>query len=78
MKVMLIMFRFCRSYMFWMGDEGMEEVKEFKNLGKVLCKHGNMIGKIRERTAWVRQVIGHLGEIHIMEDRSVNLTVLDI
>ncbi len=28
----------------------MEEVKEFKYLGTILCKHGSMEGELRERT----------------------------
>ncbi len=32
-----------------LGGERMEEVKEFKYLGTVLCKHGEMDGEIRER-----------------------------
>ena len=30
------------------GGKKMEEVKEFKYLGTVLCKHGEMRGEIRE------------------------------
>ncbi len=32
-----------------MGGERMEVVKEFKYLGTVLSKHGEMEGKVRER-----------------------------
>lgn len=46
MQVILIMFRFCRLYILWMGGEGMEEVKECNYLGTVLCKNGDMVGKI--------------------------------
>ena len=43
--------------------ERMEEVKEFKYLGAMLCKHGEMEGEIRERTVKGRSVIGTLARI---------------
>ncbi|KAK3893665.1 hypothetical protein Pcinc_002527 [Petrolisthes cinctipes] len=53
--------------------ERMEEVKEFKYLGTVMCKHGSMEGEIRERAVKGRQVIGSLGRI--MKGRSVSMEV---
>ena len=46
-----------------MGGELLEEVREFKYLGTVLCKYGSMEGEIRERAVQVRKVIGSLGRI---------------
>ncbi|KAK3889856.1 hypothetical protein Pcinc_006182 [Petrolisthes cinctipes] len=53
--------------------ERMEEVKEFKYLGTVMCKHGSMEREIRERAMRGRQVIGSLGRI--MKGRSVSMEV---
>ncbi len=47
----------------WLGKEMMEEVNEFKYLGSILCKHGNMEGEIRERTVKGRQVMGALERV---------------
>ncbi len=33
----------------WLGKERIEEVSEFKHIGTVLCKHGTLEGKMRER-----------------------------
>ncbi len=44
----------------WLGKEKMEEVNEFKYLGTILCKHGNMEGEIREKTVKGRRVMGTL------------------
>ncbi len=44
----------------WLGKEKMEEVKEFKYLGTILCEHGSMEAEIRERTVKGRQVMGAL------------------
>ena len=56
-----------------LGGERLEEVKEFKYLGTVLCKHGSMEGEIRERAVKGRQVIGSLGRI--MKGRNVSMDV---
>ncbi|KAK3896274.1 hypothetical protein Pcinc_000018 [Petrolisthes cinctipes] len=56
-----------------LGGERMEEVREFKYLGTVLCNHGSMEEKIRERAVRSRQVIGALGRI--MKGRSVSMEV---
>ncbi len=49
-----------------MGVERMEVVKEFKYLGTVLSKHGEMEGEVRER-AVKRSVVGSLRIIMIEE-----------
>ena len=51
----------------------LEEVKEFKYLGTMLCKYGSMEGEIRERAVQGRRVIGSLGRI--MKGRSVSMEV---
>ncbi len=47
----------------WLEKEMMEEVKEFKYLGTILCQHGSMEGEIRERTVKGRQVMGALERV---------------
>ncbi len=49
-----------RGCKIWLGKEKMEEMNKFKYLGTVLCKHGSMVGEIRERTVKGRQVMGAL------------------
>ncbi len=44
-----------------MGGERMEVGKEFKYLGTVLSKHGEMEGEVRERAVKGRSVVGSLG-----------------
>ncbi len=39
----------------WLGKQKMKEVNEFKYLGTIQCKHGNMEGEIRRRTVRKRQ-----------------------
>ena len=56
-----------------MGGKCLEEVKEFKYLGTVLCKHGSMEGEMRERAVKGRQVIGSLSRI--MRGRNVSVSV---
>ena len=56
-----------------LGGERMEEVKEFKYLGAVLCKHGEMEGEIRERAVKGRSVIGSLARV--MKGRKVSMEV---
>ncbi len=51
----------------------MEEVNEFKYLGTILYKHGNMEGEIRERTVKGRQVMGALERV--MKGRNVSMAV---
>ena len=51
----------------------LEEVREFKYLGSMLCKYGSMEGEIRERAVKGRQAIGTLGRI--MRGRNVSLNV---
>ncbi len=46
-----------------MGGERMEVVKEFKYLGTVLSKHGEMAGEVRERVVKGRSVIGSLERV---------------
>ena len=46
-----------------MGGKCLEEVKEFKYLGTMLCKYGSMEGKVRERAVKGRQVVGSLSRI---------------
>ncbi len=53
-----------------MGGEKMEVVKEFKYLGAVLSKHGEM-EEVRERTVKGRSVIGSLGRV--MKGRNVSM-----
>ncbi len=57
----------------WSGKEKMEEVNEFKYLGAILCKHGSMEGKIRERTVKGRQVMGALERV--MKGRNLSMAV---
>ncbi len=47
----------------WLGKEKIEKVTEFEYLGTVLCKHGSIEGKIRERTVKARKVIGALERV---------------
>ncbi len=51
----------------------MEEVREFKYLGTVLCKHGGMEGEIRERVMKGRGVVGSL--VGVMKGRNVSMDV---
>jgi len=51
----------------------LEEVREFKYLGTILCKHGSMDGEIRERAVQGRRVIGSLGRI--MKGRNVSMDI---
>ncbi len=51
----------------------MEVVKEFKYLGTVLSKHGEMEGEVRERAVKDRSVIG--SQARIMKGRSVSMEV---
>ncbi len=44
----------CRKKL---GSEQMEEVSEFKYLGTVLCKHGEMEGEKREQVIKGRSVV---------------------
>ncbi len=54
--------------------ERMEEVKEFKYLETVLCKHGEMDGEIRERAVKDRSVIvGSLARV--MKRRDVSMEI---
>ncbi len=57
----------------WLGKERMEEVKEFKYLGTILCKHGSMEGEIREKAVKGRQVMGALEKV--MKGRNVSMAV---
>ena len=43
--------------------EQLEEVREFKYLGSVLCKYDTMVSEIRERTMLGRREIGELGSV---------------
>ncbi len=52
-----------------MGGERMEVVKEFKYLGTVLIKHGEMEGEVRERAVKGRSVIGSLA-LYLLERMS--------
>ena len=55
-----------------LGREKMEEVKEFKYLITVVCKHGAMEGEIiRERAVTGKCVIGSLARI--MKGRNVSM-----
>ncbi len=56
-----------------LGTEEMEEMKEFKYLGTVICKHGGMEGEIRERVMKGRSVVGSLAGI--MKGRNVSMDV---
>lgn len=56
-----------------LGGERMEEVKDYKYLESLLCKHGGMEGEIRERSVNGRQIIGSLG--WILKCRKVNMEV---
>ena len=57
----------------FLGGEKMEVVKEFKYLGTVLCKHGEMDGEIRARAVKGRSAIGALDRI--MKGRNVSMEV---
>ncbi len=57
----------------WLGKEKMEEMNEFKYFGTILCKHGSMEGKIRERRVKGRQVMGALERV--MKGRNVSMAV---
>ena len=46
-----------------LGGEKMEEVKKFKYLSTVLCKHGEMGGEIRKRAVKGRCVIESLAMV---------------
>ncbi len=54
-----------------LNGEEMEEVKEFKYLGSVMCKHGGTEGETRERVLQGRKVAGSLGRI--IKSRSVSM-----
>ncbi len=56
-----------------LGNEEMEEVREFKYLGTVLCKHGGMEGEIREQVIKGRSVVGSLAGV--MKGRTVSMDV---
>ncbi len=56
-----------------MGGERMEVVKEFKYLGTVLKRNGEMEGEVRERAVKGRSVIGSLARV--MKGRSVSMEV---
>ncbi len=56
-----------------MGGERMEVVKEFKYLGSVLSKHGEMEGEVRERAVKARSVLGSLAVV--MKGRSMSMEV---
>lgn len=56
-----------------LGGERMEEVKEFKYLGTVLCKHDEMEGEINEKAVKGRSVIGSLARV--MRGRNVSMEV---
>ncbi len=56
-----------------LGSEEMEEVSEFKYLGTVLCKHGEMEGEIRARMVKGRSVVGLLSGV--MKGRNVSMDV---
>ena len=56
-----------------MGEQCLEEVKEFEYLGTMLCKDGSMEGEVRERAVKGRQVVGSLARI--MKGRSVDMSV---
>lgn len=47
----------------YLRGERMEKVKEFKQLGSVLCIHGSMEGEIRDTAVKGKQVIGSLQRI---------------
>ncbi len=49
------------------------QVKEFKYLEIILCKHGSMEGEIRERTVKGEQVMGALERV--MKGRNVIMAV---
>ncbi len=49
----------------------MEEIHEFKYLGSIMCKHGNMEGETRERDVQGRKVVGSLG--HMIKGRTVSM-----
>ncbi len=55
------------------GDERMEVVKEFKYLGTVLSKHGEIEGLVRERSVKGMSVIGSLARV--MRGRNVYMEV---
>ncbi len=50
-----------------------EVVKDFKYVGTVLSKHGEMEGEVRERAVKGRSVIGSLARV--MKGRSVSMEV---
>ena len=56
-----------------MEGEKMEVVKEFKYLGTVLSRHGEMEGEVRERALRGRSVIGSLARV--MKRRNVSMEV---
>ena len=56
-----------------LGGEKMEEVSQFKYLGTVLGKHGEMEGEIQERVLRGRNVTGSLARV--MKGRSVSMEV---
>ncbi len=57
----------------WLRKENMEEVNELKYLGTILCRHGSMERKIRERTVKGRQVMGGLERV--MKGRNLSMEV---
>ena len=61
------------SFEIVMGGEKMEVFKEFKYLGTMLGKHGEMDGEIRTRAVKGRSAIGTLGRI--MKGRSESMEV---
>ncbi len=56
-----------------MGVERMEVVKEFKYLGTVLSKHGEMEGEVRESAVKGRSVTGSLERV--MKGRNASMEV---
>ncbi len=54
-------------------SERMEVIKEFKHLGTVLSKHGEMEGEVRERAVNGRDVIGSLARV--MKEKNVSMEV---
>ena len=51
----------------------MEEMKAFKYLGAVLCKHGGMERKITQRAVKGRDVIGSLARL--VRGRNISMEV---
>ncbi len=56
-----------------LGGGGMEVVMEFKYLGTVLSKHGEMEGEVRETVVRDRRVIG--SPARVMKERNVSMEI---